>query len=33
VAESARPGLYKYGLEGDIEPYDPGIEVRPGGGK
>jgi hypothetical protein len=32
VPESVQPGLYKYGLEGDIEPYDPGVEVRPGGG-
>ena len=33
VPENVRPGFYKYGLEGDIEPYDPGIEVRPGGGR
>jgi hypothetical protein len=33
VPEDARPGLYKYGLAGDIVPYDPGIEVRPGGPK
>lgn len=33
VPETVRPGLYKYGLDGDIEPYDPGIEVRPGGGR
>jgi hypothetical protein len=33
VPESVKPGLYKYGLEGDVEPYDPGIEVRPGGGR
>lgn len=32
VPENVQPGLYKYGLEGDIEPYDPGVEVRPGGG-
>jgi hypothetical protein len=33
VPENVRPGFYKYGLEGDIETYDPGLEVRPGGGK
>jgi hypothetical protein len=33
VPENVRPGFYKYGLEGEIETYDPGLEVRPGGGK
>lgn len=32
VPENARPGSYKYGFAGDIETYDPGLEVRPGGG-
>jgi hypothetical protein len=32
VPEGVRPGRYKYGVEGDIEPYDPEIEVRKGGG-
>jgi hypothetical protein len=32
VPERVRPGRYKYGVEGDIEPYDPEIEVRKGGG-
>lgn len=31
IPEHVYPGFYKYGLGGDIEPYDPGLEVRPGG--
>jgi hypothetical protein len=31
IPENVVPGFYKYGLGGDIEPYDPGLEVRPGG--
>jgi len=33
VPEGVRPGLYKYGLEGDIEPYDPDVDVHKGGGR
>lgn len=32
VPPSVEPGLYKYGLSGQIEPLDPDIEVRRGGG-
>lgn len=30
VPPNVQPGLYKYGLNGDIEPVDPDIEVRRG---
>jgi hypothetical protein len=29
VAEDALDGFYKYGLQGQIEPLDPDVEVRP----
>jgi hypothetical protein len=28
--KAVQPGLYKYGLKGDIDPFDPDIEVRRG---
>lgn len=31
VPDSVVPGLYKYGLTGQIDPLDPDVEVRPGG--
>ncbi len=32
IGAEAIDGFYKYGLRGQIDPLDPDVEVRPGGG-